>query len=275
MSNLRILYKNEASSATIAGAAYVATLPPSNLLTLIKSQVWRSTTRSDFITAIWATAKNINCVILPFTNFTNAATMRVRGYTDPAVATPLFDTGVLLCCPYIASSVFGWDNNVPGAANFGYGGGVYASLFFTGGLVKKIIVDIADLANPSGYIEAAQLAAGTYWEPTINADYGAQIGWKDASVHVRNDAGDLLTDIKTRSKSLTINFSNASVTDREALMGIMRNGIGSPLYISVFPGGTDKNIEQDYQIYGKLSQQSTIAIARYLQYSTAVIIDEI
>jgi len=191
------------------------------------------------------------------------------------VAATVFDTTALSCCPFTSASVFGWDSNLPSAANFGRGGGVYASLFFTGGSVKKIVVDLVDSTNTFGYIEASRLVTGTYWEPTINADYGASIGWNDSSQHTRNDAGDLLTDIKARSKTLTINFSQASATDREALMGIMRNGIGSPLYISVFPSDTDKNREQDYQIYGKLSQQSQLAIARYATYSTALTIDEI
>ena len=273
MSNLRIVSRNETKTAVLSASATAGTLAASNLLTDIKSQVWRSTTTSGTITATWTVATAINCVSLPFTNFTNSATMRVRGYTNAAdvvnVAATVFDTAALACCPFTSPSVFGWDSN------FGKGGGVYASLFFTGGSVKKIVIDLADSTNSSGYIEASRLVTGSYWEPTINADYGAQMGFKDASVHVRNDAGDLLTDSKALSKTLTINFSNASVTDRENFMGIMRNGISTPLYISVFPSDTDKNLEQDYQIYGKLSQQSTIAIARYLQYSTAVTIDEI
>ena len=264
MANLRIVYKNLADSATIAGTG---SLPVGNLKTDIKSQVWRSATTSGTVTATWATSRNINCVILPFTNFSSAATMRVLGLNS-AEGT-VFDTGSQVCCGYALR------NENPGVNNFGYAGGVYASLFFTGGLVKSIAITVTDTTNPTGYVEASRLVAGTYWEPTINADYGASIGWQDASVHTRNDAGDLLTDIKPRSKTLTLNFSNASTTDREELMGIMRNGIGSPLYISVFPGDADKNLEQDYQIYGKLSQQSQIAIARYAAYSTAVTIEEI
>lgn len=279
MSNLRILYKNAADYSTVTASSTAGTLAAGNLLTDIKSQVWRSTSTSATITATWTTATAIKCVVFPFTNFTNLATMRVRGYTNAAdvvgVAATVFDTTALSCCPFTSASVFGWDSNLPSAANFGRGGGVYASLFFTGGSVKKIVVDLVDSTNTFGYIEASRLVTGTYWEPTINADYGASIGWNDSSQHTRNDAGDLLTDIKARSKTLTINFSQASATDREALMGIMRNGIGSPLYISVFPSDTDKNREQDYQIYGKLSQQSQLAIARYATYSTALTIDEI
>jgi len=269
MSNLRILYKNKVDKEGFSGTPAVSTLPTTNLLTDIKSQVWRSTNTSGSFTLTWALFESINCVILPFTNFTPSATMRVRGYTNVTDTTALFDTGALSYCGYASR------DTVPSVANFGYAGGVYASLFFTGGAVKKIVVDVADDLNPVGYIEASQILVGEYWEPNINVDYGASISWKDESQHTRNDAGDLLTDIKTRSKTLTLNFSNASPSDRESLMRVMRNGIGSPLYISVFPSDADKNLEQDYQIYGKLSQQSQIAIARYAAYSTGLTIDEI
>lgn len=269
MSNLRILYKNNVEMEGLTGSLAVSTLPVLNLLTDIKSEVWLSTNTTGQFTLTWALSTAINCVILPFTNFTSSAAMRVRGYTNTADTTPIFDTGLLSCCVYSGRDI------VPGVANFGYAGSNYASLFFSGGSVKKIVIDLSDGSNSAGYIEASRLLAGKYWEPSINADYGASTGWKDESQHVRNDAGDLLTDIKTRSKTLTLNFSNASQSDREALMAVMRNGIGSPLYISVFPNDADKNIEQDYQLYGKLSQQSTIAIARYSAYSMGLTIDEI
>jgi len=273
MANLRILYQNEVDTSTVTTNLTAGTLVATNLKTDIKSQVWRSTGTTGTITATWATAKTITCVALPFTNFTNAATMRVVGFNG---ATQIFDTGVLSCCFYTSSDIFGWTNNAPGVNNFGFGGGVYASLFFTGGTnITSIVIYLSDSTNPSGYIECSRLLAGNYFEPNITADNGAQIGWTDASSHVRSDAGDLITDTRTRSKTLTFNFSNASATDRESLMKIMRLGIANPLYISVFPSFTNKNLEQDYQIWGKLSQQSIISITRYLTYSTGITIDEI
>ena len=58
-------------------------------------------------------------------------------------------------------------------------------------------------------------------------------------------------------------------------MKIMRLNISNPLYISFFPGDTDKNFEQDYQIWGKLSQQSLLSLVKYSQYSSSISVDEI
>ena len=280
MSNiLRLLHVNLADNATITASTTAGTLVASNLKTNIKSQVWRSTGTSATLTVALTAAKAFNCVILPFTNFTNGATMRVRGYANLAdvvgVAATTFDTTALMCCPYTAASVFGWDTNVPGVANFGQGGGVYASLFFTGGSAIKIVVDLVDISNASGYIEAARFCAGAYWSPFNNVDYGVQTGFKSNTAHLRNDAGDLLTDVRAISKSLTISFSMAPVADREVLMKILRLNISNPVYVSCFPADVNTNLEQDYQIWGKLSQQSIISLVKFSQYSSSFVIDEI
>ena len=280
MSNLRIIDYNAANIATLSASTTAGTLVAGNLLTDIKSQVWRSTATSAQITATWTNLQSINSVILPHTNLTNAATMRVRGYTNtsdvPGVATPVFDTTALACCAYTAASAFGWDITVPGVANFGYGGGVYAGLFFTVGSIRKLYIELVDSGNAAGYIEAARLVTGAYWSPSYNADYGLQLGYQDKSSHNRNDAGDLLTDIFARSKTLSFNLGRMVSADREYMMKILRrNGLPTPIYISVFSDDADKNKEQDYQIYGKLSQLSAITLSDYSSYISSISIDEI
>ena len=280
MTNLRIIDYNAANIATLTASTTSGTLVASNMLTDIKSQVWRSTSTSAAILTACPTLKSVNAVIFAHTNFTNAATMRVVGYTlandVPGVATPVFDTSALPCCAYTASSVFGWDANTPGVSNFGFGGGVYAGLFFTGGSVRRLYIEISDTGNAAGYVEVSRLIAGYYWSPTYNADYGVQLGYDDKSSHSRNDAGDLLTDITPRSKWLSFNLSGMEAVDRQNFMRLMRSkGLSSPIYISVFPADTDKNLEQDYQIYGKQSALSPILMPYYSSYQTSIKIDEI
>jgi hypothetical protein len=277
MSNLRIVFSNAANrAATLAAAAEAGALVAANLLTDIKSQVYRSTSTSATLTLTWASAEIIKCVALPYTNFTKNATMRVRGYTNTGDASPAFDTTALACCPYSAASVFGWDIKAPGVANFGYGGAVYAVLWFTGGAVKKLVIDLADAGNTTGYIETGRLIVGDYWSPDYNADYGLQLGYVDASEHKRNEAGDLMTDIRPRSKSLSFGLGDATPADRKKLMRILRgNGMPGSIFISVFPGDADQDKEQDYQLYGKLSQLSALTLARFESYTSSITIDEI
>ena len=281
MANLRIIHRNElAQYLTLTASSTAGTLAASNLLTDIKSQVWRSSSTSAQLTVTWTNLRTIKALTLAHTNFTNAATMRVRGYTlttdTPGVATPVFDTTALTCCNVTSSTAMGWDLNVPGVANFGYGGSVYASLFFTGGSVRKLYIEIVDTGNASGYVEAARLITGDYWEPAYNADWGIKLGYSDSSTHSRTDSGDLITDIKPRAKTLTFDFGDLPEADRQVLMRIIRSGgLSAPLYISVFPSDADKNKEQDYQIYGKLDQLSDLTLQRFASYTSSLTINEV
>lgn len=280
MSNiLRLLHVNLADSANITASTTAGTLVAANLKTNIKSQVWRSTGTSATLTVSLTAAKTFTCCILPFTNFTNTATMRVRGYANltdvVGVATPTFDTTALTCCAYTATNVFDWDLTVPGVNNFGQGGGVYAGLFFTGGSAIKIVIDIVDTSNSSGYVEAARVVCGAYWSPMINCDWGVNVGFKTSTAHTRNDAGDLITDIRALYKNLSFDFNYATPSDRESIMKLFRMNLDNPVYVSLFPADTDKNLEQDYQIWGKLTQQSNVNLTRYQNYTTSISIDEI
>jgi hypothetical protein len=281
MANLRIVYNNLLTQKlTLTASTEAGTLVASNLLTDIKSQVWRSTSTSANLTITWTNLQTIKAVLLPHTNLTNTATMRVRGYTNTGdvvgVASTVFDTTATLCCPYTASSDFGWDITPPNASNFGYIGGVYAGLFFTGGSVRKIYVELVDTSNANGYIECARLVTGDYWQPPYGAGRGIDFSYKDASAHTRNDSGDLLTDIKPKSKQITFSLLAFSTTDRQKLFKILRaNGKITPIYISVFSGDTDKNIEQEYQLYAKLSDISKITLSTYSVYSTSITLEEV
>lgn len=276
MSNLRIVTKNWADLAVIAASSAAGALVAANMQTNIKTQVWRSVGTTATIGISWVTAKFVNCVIFPFTNLTNTATMRVRGYALLTDTVPVFDTLTQPCCPFSSPGAFGWDSNTPGVANFGHGGAVYAGLWFTGGSVQGVSVDIVDSANVQGYIEAARVVTGSYWRPDVNASYGAQLGYKDASSHVRNDAGDLLTDIKPRAKVLSLSFADSTAADRSNMMRLLRdNGLSTPVYISVFPGDADKDKEQDFQIFGKLTQLSALRLDGFSSYSSSIDIEEI
>ena len=280
MSNLRIIDFNYADDSTLTASSEAGILVVTNLLTDIKNEIWRSTSRSASITSILPVAKSVNAVVLPYTNLTNTATMRVRGYTNSTdiidTDTPVFDTTATLCSPYTSASVFGWDNKVPSQPYFSYGGAVYAGLFFTGGTVQKLYIELNDSANSSAYLEVSRLIIGNYWSPTYNADYGLQLGYEDSSANSRNEGGDLMSDIKPRFKSLTFSLGNFSLSDREKIMKIYRNnGISKGIYISVFPEDSDKNKEQDYQIYGKFNSIQALGMPWFDRFSGSFSISEI
>lgn len=278
MANLRIVYNNVLEAyATLTASSTAGNLVVTNLLTDLKSEVWRSTSTSATLTVTWTNLKAISFVGLPFCNLTPTATVRVRLYSDTAGTTLVLDTGAIVCAP--AQMINSSDPGMPvvGVNSFGYGGGIYADLWFAQTNARRLVIDIVDTSNTSGYIECARLVCGAYWSPTNNPPMESiRMSLTESSKHERSDAGDLFTDRGPTYKTLQFNLQYLpSGTDRDNLWRITRgNGMTRPVYVSLTPDVGDLE-EQMFQVYGKLSRQSEISYQFMGQYAASLSIEEI
>lgn len=278
MPNLRIVSDNAIDRASsLAASSAAGALVASNLQLEIKSRVWRATGTSATLTATWGAAEPVSCVALPFCNLSPAARIRVRGYSDTGGGSLVLDTGAVPACPAPAVVLRGWGALLSTGANaYGYGGGAYARVWFEQTNVRRLVVDLADGGNAAGYIEASRLVAGAYWSPVYNADSGAALTLQDQGSHYRTDAGDLMTDIGTRNRKLSLNLLCMPPADRAAFASILRgNGMANPLFFSLLPEEADTAMERDHQIYGKVSQMSAITLAQFGAYSGQLEIEEV
>jgi hypothetical protein len=274
MALLRIIAENVLNRAVLTASTTAGLLVVANLLTDVKSDVWRSTGTSATLTATWAAPEAVSGWVHPICNFSPTTTIRVRGYSDAAGTAQLFDTGAMLACPAPAIKLRGW-SAAQAASAYAYGGGACARVWFgSSWTVQRLVVDIVDTANLQGYLEAARAVTGLVWSPSRTIS-DAPWTMADMSTHYRTDAGDLLTDAGTMHKKLPINFGRLLPVDRAALANILRSSRAHPIFVSVFPGIADLELERDYTIYGKRSQDSEIAIQYAIAYSTTVELEEI
>lgn len=276
MKNLRIIHHNAADLAAISASSQSGALSVRNLLTDIKSEVWRSTGTHATLNAVFPLTSLIAAVALPFCNLSATATLRVRGYALAADAVPAFDTGAVQACAHQPLGAWDWGLEPLGVNAFSYGGGAYGRIWFAPAWVEKLEIDIDDALNPAGYIEASRLLAGMYWSPENNADYGASLTADDASQHYRNEGGDLLTNVGPRNRKLALSLTAMSPPDRSKLMAILRgNGKSRPVFVSLFPESDDPLLEQDHQVYGKLPDAAAVATPQFERYSTSITVEEI
>lgn len=296
--NLRVVYNNLVDVGTTTVTASSSALSVSNLLTDYKSKVWRSSTCTTsavkiFLKVILSSA-TIGAVILPFTNLTTAATIRIYGYTgaDPSLGgtvdsptftpggTLVFDTGAgVLACPYQSANVWNLGVTPIGTNTYGYGGGTYARAYIPLGMqgaCTSLIIEIND-TNAAKYIEASRLIIGQYWSPKYNTSFGLSAGIKDTSTSSRTVAGDLVSMRGPRFNTMNFDLKYMDTGDRSKLYELLRSGgIAKPLFISLFPeNSADYDLEQLYQMYGKLSQLPGIQYANFLQYSSQLEMEEI
>lgn len=277
MANLRVVYDNAADRASLSASTTAGSLAVSNLLTDIKSEIWRSTGSTATITLNWPAGELVGMVAFPFCSLSSGAQIRVRCYTLATDANPVFDTGYQMAAEAPPFDVWGWGSEPLGVNAYAYGGSAYGVVWFAIQTAQKMVIDIDDSSNPLGYIECSRIVTGTYWEATYNPEYGSVVvGAEDLSTHQRTDAGDLRTDRGAIYKTLTVDLSYLTPIDRNAIWRVLRgNSMSRPIYLSVVPQATDAFDEQIFQIYGKMTKGASMKYAFMNQYSSQLDIQEI
>ena len=255
MPNLRLIYDNVASSATLTASTTAGTLAASNMLTDVKSAVHRSTGTSVTYTLTWASAQTVGGVALPATNLTSTATIRVQLYSDTAGTTQIADSGTVSACPSSQLGLFGWGASINANA-FAHGGASKAAVWFSTqfSTVRRCVITLTDASNLAGYIDCARLVLGPYWEAAYNPKYGATAGTQDLTKVDRSEAGDQLTVRGPQFQTMSLDLALLTEAKRSELAKIIRS-IGShrSVFLSLLPGNSAATAEQDHMIYGKRS----------------------
>lgn len=266
--NLRIIYKNLVDTATVTASTTAGITNAANLKVDSKSLVWRSTGSTATLTVTLSTSSTINGIVLPFTNLGPTATITVtlsNGYT----------TGAVLCAPYSGTELWNPASIPTGTSTYSYGGGTYARVWFP----RQTSITTVTIAinNIAGYIEASRLIIGEYWSPTYNTSYGLSAQIQDLSSHQRSESGDLITNRGTIHNTMNFTLDYLNVTDRVQLISLLKNnGMYRPIFISLFPDNSeDWTKEQAHQIYGKLTQLSSITHPVMSFYSSSIDIEEV
>lgn len=275
MANLRVVYDNAASSTygcVVTATSTAGTLVPANLLTDLKSEIWRGTSTTQTITLTWPTAQAIHMVALPFASLTPTATIRVRGNATPG-GTQLFDSGVVTPAGLAAS----FYSQTHTANQYGFGAGVCPAVWFTGANVREVTILITDTSNANGYIEAAKVVAGNYWSPVNQCEVGVEVNMADLSKHERDDGGGLRTDRGARYKTLSFDLSFMPAADRNTFWKIMlNNGMTKSVFVSLDPtNASDVEGESLYQIYGRLSKTASLKYLLPTQFNSRMDIEEV
>jgi hypothetical protein len=268
----RIMENNAVARAFVAASSTAGAFWPSNLQAERKSQFWRGNTKSETITLTWPSAEIVSMVAL-FGNFSPSNTIRVRGYSDSAGNTPVLDTGVQLACPAPAVSVLGWTAAASMSA-YAHGGGTMARIYFAEVSVQRLVIDLVDTANLQGYLEAAYLVTGRYWSPQY-AVSGLSVTPVDDTTTTRTGAGDATSQVGTTALKVAIDLESLNPADRSKMMRMLRNSRAYPIFVSMFPGSDDLELERDHTVYGLRTADSELAWAFTSAYNTKVEIESI
>lgn len=198
---------------------------------------------------------------------------RPLGYID-SWQSYAYDSGNVLASPATAIKLRGW-TAAQSASAYAYGGGTFATVWLPSVMQPVgMAVDLIDTSNLQGYIEAPHLIVGAYWSPTYNTKTLSATD-VDATTHTRTAAGDLVSRASTIHKKVPIEFEFMPATDRTTLANILRGSRAYPVFLSVFPGNADRELERSYTIYGKRMSDSDVEVQAAILYGTKIDLESI
>jgi len=237
--NLRIIAINEVDSATLsASPALVATLPVGNLQDASRAKVARTTSLStQWIYGNFAGLKNISGMALVRHNFTAAATLRLKLYSEiDRGGTLVYDSGVQVFGTANGWGEFVWGVDPWGAELFLDWPVKWKDLFFANVQAQSFSLQWDDPANIDTFMQASRLFLGSAFEPATNMSWGFKWGWNERTEQERTEGGSLRSDAGEPYR--TVRFNLDFLTDGErAQMGDILRKIGKrkDFFFSGFP----------------------------------------
>jgi len=124
-------------------------------------------------------------------------------------------------------------------------------------------------------VKVARILVGNYWTPKFNVGFGMSVSHEDTSTSERLQSGDLYTSIGPANKTLQFNLDYLTDSDKFQFLDIIRSvGSSKFFFVSLFPGSEDKEREQMYSCYGKLSSASAVAYQQYTRYASSIQMEE-
>ena len=191
MANTIIGYQNRIDAATFgAYGSWSTTLPLTNIKTRQLSKKARSTnaanssTRIRFSTDIERIVSTLGIIAH---NLTVAATWRYRVYSDSAYTTLVYDSGTLDVWPSSPYGTYEWEDIhfwdlTPTDEEIAY---YTKNLIY---VIPSIVsaqyyqIEFFDSSNSDNYVELGRIFMGSTYQPVLNMNLGASIGYESPTI---------------------------------------------------------------------------------------------
>ena len=195
-----------------------------------------TSTAGQTVNYTWTTDQIVNMVAVCRHNLSDAATIRVRTYSDTGMTSLIDDNtpldafnGTLLPAPFSMT-----DARFRNLKN-----SIYYLTRRTN--VRAIKLDFADASNPDGYMEFARVLAGDYFQPAIGPEYGATMTQMTATTQSRMEGGDLRSDKRADWREAAVSLHAIKDSDDYDDWAALIQGLGMDrsTWIDLYEGAAD------------------------------------
>lgn len=220
MSNAIISYPDKTLAATLSGGSWNGSFPLDNLKDRLLSKKARTTNAlaaSSIILIDAGAAITVRCLALIAHNFSYAATVRVRGFTDSGYTLLVSgsDTGTVSAVPQTITSTEAIDCPKN-----------WISCYATDKSARYWKVEITDTANAAGYIEVGRCWLGSATiHPNIGMEYGASVGYNPRDETMESLGGVVWGNAKAAQRTSSASFPVLDKSDKFGML-LMQNILG-------------------------------------------------
>ena len=283
MSNTIIGYQNRIDAATFAAyGSWSTTLPLTNIKTRSLSRKARSTNAANSSTKL-RFALDIDRIVSTLGviahNLTVSATWRYRVYSDSAYTTLVYDSGTLNVWPSSPYGTYEWEDVhfwdlLPTDEEIAY----YTKNIIY--VVPQIVaaqyyqIEFFDSTNTNGYVELGRIFVGQTYQPVLNMNLGASIGYESPTIIDTAMSGAEFFD--RRESFRVANFTLDHLTYSESILNndIMKIS-GTDLEVLYIWDSADELNLQRRSFLGRLRALSPISQPYNTRYQTTYEIKEL
>lgn len=270
MGSAIISYPDKTLSSTLSGGSWNGSFPLTNLKNKLISKKARTTNTlaaSSTILIDAGAAITVRCLALIAHNFSYAATVRVRGFTDSGYTLLVSgsDTGTVSAVPQTITSTEAIDCPKN-----------WISCYATDKSARYWKVEITDTANAAGYIEVGRCWLGEATiAPTIGPDYGASVKYEPRDVMVESFGGVAWGNANAARRISTMSFPVLSATEKfKVLLAQKALGkIGECLWVMNYLADARDMVMDSY--LASIEEASPIEFPYYGNHETGFTIKEV
>lgn len=284
MANILLAFPDRASTASISGGSFAATLPASNMTTSVITQVARtsSTALADTqFTADLGRVHSVSVLGILNHNLSIAARVRVTSAIAGDFSATTYDSGWMNVWPSMFSSLdLEWedDNYWAGTLDADSIGTMRPAFVLPLSAVaygRYWKVEIDDRTNGDGFVDIGRIFIGPSWTPQFNATYGWGIAWQPDAAVEKSLGGTLYFSPRStaRRMSFSLDFLSKAEAHTQALE--MQRQLGSHAEMLVVSDKDDAETSQQRSFLARISQSSEVRLTRPGLYSVSFELTEV
>ena len=264
-----------ASTADVRGALSgpAASAHPLSNLQRDDHRVWRTSGRTATLTLTWASAEWISGVALVRHNLTVHSRWRITGSLAGA---PTLLQDWTAAAPAQGLGQLAWGVESVGVNAATSMAAPMASVHLAEPvLVDSVVIELEDVGNTSGYLQAGRLIAGMHWSPAVGTVYGAQMRRATAGKRADTDSGQVLSGRGARYRELVFQMPALTAAERTQMWTHIESiADDKPVLVALFPGAANPALDALHAVYGWWPAQQGAAYDAFDRFSTDVTIRE-